>query len=63
MYALTVACHSKLHLGHVTSCSTLCTFLMGKASEVPWQATLYHRLETIRSLAEEEQVWWRMIGA
>lgn len=58
MHALTVACHSKLHLGHFTSCSTLCTFLMAKANEVPWQTQLYQRLDTIRSQADEEAVWF-----
>lgn len=56
MHALTIACHSKLHLGQPNICTALCMFLMEKASEVPWQARLFERLQHIWSLAEEEQV-------
>lgn len=51
MYALTLACDIKLRLGHFDSCSTLCTFLLGKTVGVASMRALQAKLVEIRQSA------------
>lgn len=58
LYALTMACEAKLQLGYFESCSTLCTYLVGKTVAVPLlQDVQQHLLSILREAkAAEAQV-------
>lgn len=56
MYALTNACQAKLHLRQLQTCTTLCNFLIGKATGVLSLRRLLDRLLAIRNQSDADLV-------
>ncbi len=56
MFTLTNACQAKLHLRQLQTCTTLCNFLIGKATGVPPLRRLLDRLIAIRDHSDATMV-------